>query len=215
MRVGILAESPYDALSIRMLADAILGFQTQEPSGYPLAARSWPRLLNDAAAAFVALYYGSDAEGLIVVADTDHSPVHRMAPQAPQPCTPGCRLCDLRQSLAEQAAKLTPVPGRAVLKTAVGVAVPEIHAWYRSNHAAGVNETAWINGLHGRSLPYTIEGLKRDVYGSTRPSPVVVEPTVRREATQLAQDVERLEQAFPSGFGSLARDLRGWLEDTP
>ncbi len=70
---------------------------------------------------------------------------------------------------------------------------------------------SWLRGLQTRSCPYTRHSLKRDVYGTDRPS---LELETRRalEAAQLlAQNLPLLERLFPNGFGSLAQAVRGWV----
>src|SRR4051812_43536361 len=101
MKVGIFCESQYDALAVRVLVDRVLGRATEPPSGPPLQARSWPRFQVEAAVVCRALHFGSDADGLVVVADSDASPVHSAAHLGPDPCAEHCRLCILRATLAE------------------------------------------------------------------------------------------------------------------
>lgn len=86
MKVAVLSESPADEAAIRILVEGILGRQTQSPAlssfrtrapGISGVFRAFPAVLKE-------LYYNQqDAEGLIVVVDSDHTPVH--SPEHEQP----------------------------------------------------------------------------------------------------------------------------------
>jgi hypothetical protein len=106
--------------------------------------------------------------------------------------------------------RLRPVPNRAPLRVALGLAVPSLEAWWRCGIDAHVTEAAWLVALQSRQFPYDVNRLKAAVYGTDRPG--LDQETVRmtEEATRVAQDLGRLETSFPNGFGTLARDLRGW-----
>jgi hypothetical protein len=111
----------------------------------------------------------------------------------------------------ETLARLNPLPGRTELQVAVGLAVPEIHAWYRCGSDPQVTESAWRNGLRTGVAPYTKQSLKRAVYGADRPSGDLIHATVEAEGKRLAGEIQRLEEDFPGGFGTMARELRSWL----
>jgi hypothetical protein len=97
------------------------------------------------------------------------------------------------------------------MRYAIGVAVPAIEAWYQCGVDAHVNEATWIRCLQSEGITYDKKSLKRAAYGSDRPSLVIETHAAEEAAKRLAIDLELLEQLFPNGFGSLLRDLRGWL----
>jgi len=99
-----------------------------------------------------------------------------------------------------------------LLKVAVGIAVPAIEAWYRCGHDSRVTEPAWIHALDSQSFDYTKESLKRDGYGTDRPSLGHETTRAVEEANRLVGErlIARLEQFFPAGFGSLLRDIQNW-----
>ena len=213
MKVAVLSESPADEAAIRILVEGILGRRTQTPAlssfrtrapGISGVFRSLPTVLRE-------LHYNlQDTEGLIVVVDSYHAPVHSPEHDEPGGADEKCHLCKLRQ-IADQAMKqLRPIPNRPSLKTAFGIATPAVEAWYQCGRDPHVTEAAWIIGLQSNSFPYTKNGLKQDVYGTDRPSLVLETQRATEEAERLAQDLSTLEQLFPAGFGSLARDVRNW-----
>ena len=104
------------------------------------------------------------------------------------------------------------IPGRPPFRVAVGVAVPAIEAWLLCGQSADVSEIAWLNALGSPKLPYTKSELKRRVYATERPSLATLWDAGARQATRLAQHLALLEQRFPIGFGTLAREVRAWIE---
>lgn len=213
MKVAFASESLLDDAALRILVNAVLGAPTQEPSGRAagsLRLRSWPQPRDRIPTIYRSLYYGSDADALVVVVDSDRSPPHVPEHDSlPDGTHPDCRLCVLRQGLNETYHGIRPVAGR-VLRFAVGLAVPEIHAWYRCGRDPNVNERVWIAGLRTGNPPYTIPNLKRAVHGTDRVPLDTGLSRVREEAQRLARDISRLEDDFPGGFATLAAVVRAW-----
>jgi hypothetical protein len=73
-----------------------------------------------------------------------------------------------------------------------------------------VSKTAWVLDLQSKSYPYTKLSLKKDVYGTERPSLALETQRATEEARRLSQHLELLQSLFPIGFGALARDIRSW-----
>jgi hypothetical protein len=136
--------------------------------------------------------------------------VHQIEHNLPAAALEGCRLCQLQQAIEQVQAQLAQVHDRPRIKTAVGLAVPAIEAWYLCGRDANVSETIWASGLQSGALPYTKNGLKESVYGTDRPS--LQHETARslEEAGRLTANLHPLETLFPNGFGVLARQARGW-----
>lgn len=211
MKVAVLSESSADEAAIRILVEGILGRQTQSPAlssfrtrdpGISGVFRSLPSVLRE-------LHYNlQDTGGLIVVVDSDHTPVHSPDHEQPGSANEKCHLCKLRQIADQVIQQLSPIPNRPSLKTAFGVATPAVEAWYRRD--PHVTEAAWLIALQSNRFPYTKNSLKQDVYGTDRPSLVLETHRATEEARRLVQDLSTLEQRFPAGFGSLARDVRNW-----
>jgi len=66
-----------------------------------------------------------------------------------------------------------------------------------------------MEGQARARIPYTRRDLKWRVYGTDRPG-LGFEIQRAVECARRHRDPRRLEADFPHGFGTLARDLRGW-----
>ncbi len=211
MKIAVVSESPADEAAIKILVDAIIGHETELVSASRLRPGGWPQVLNLLPSIAKALHYHTDAEGVAVVVDSDSSPVHLLDQPANENCDSECRLCLLRNCLGNSLLRVSPVPNRASLRTAVGLAVPSIEAWYRCGLDLHVNEARWTGKLSGERINYSKRSLKVDVYGSDQPS-LQAETTAAVEAARrLAHNMDQLSQLFPSGFGCFLTDIRNWL----
>jgi hypothetical protein len=209
MKVAVLGESPEDEAAIRILVDALLGFETNLVAPPFLRTRGWSPLLNVLPTVLKKLHYHTDADALIVIVDSDNSAPHRQAHLRSDGASDGCRLCKLRFVADQVQNGLTDVPSRGRLKTAFGLAVPAFEAWLRSGVDPRAIEATLIQRNDGRSRALRTQ-LKRDVYGTSRPSPAVRLTRASEEARRLAQSLDDLERLFPDGFGAFARDVRSW-----
>src|SRR3954466_14894622 len=110
-KLAILSESPADEAAIAILAEAVLGqrFVRVQPS---LRARGWPSVAQVLPSIIRHLHFNTDADGLIVVVDSDDSVVHTAAHDAPEYYHPLCRLCQLRAVFRQTVKKLPPARGR-------------------------------------------------------------------------------------------------------
>lgn len=156
------------------------------------------------------LHYHTDAEALVVVADSDNSPVHQSAHDEAGKENMVCRLCQLRSVVSVEKNRLRSIAGRDMIKVALGLAVPAIEAWYRCGLDPHVNESTWHRKLQSEPISYTKNSLKVAVYGTDRPSIELETIRARESAVRLADSISLLEQLFPNGFGSFVRDVRQW-----
>jgi hypothetical protein len=211
VKLAILSESPADEAALRVLVEFVLGgpFTTVQAS---LRARGWPSVEQVLPSILRHLHFNTDADGLVVVVDSDDSPVHTTEHEAPGYHHPFCRICRLRAVFRRALKNLPCAHGRERVLRAVGLAVPAIEAWYLCGRDTSVTEAAWLNGQATGRPPYTRRELKWRVYGTERP-PLPLE--IRRAVQEVSRhqgDLRRLENDFPQGFGSLARDLRTWRQ---
>jgi hypothetical protein len=209
IKLAILSESPADEAALRVLVEYVLGgpFLTVQAS---LRARGWPSVEQVLPSILRHLHFNTDADGLVVVVDSDDSPVHTVEHEAPGYYHPFCRICRLRAVFRRVFKNLPRARGRERVLRAVGLAVPAIEAWYLCGRDTSVTEAAWVNGQAAGRPPYTRRELKWRVYGTERPPlPLEIRRAVQ-EVTRHQGDLRRLENDFPQGFGSLARDLRSW-----
>ncbi|HEY4302588.1 MAG TPA: hypothetical protein VGM73_17080 [Candidatus Didemnitutus sp.] len=207
MKLAILSESPADEAALRVLAGYVLGVPIDRIATN-LRARGWPSVEQILPFVLRHLHFNTGTELLVVVVDSDDTPIHTPDHDAPGYFQPQCRICRLRAVYRRTTRNLPPVHGRRRVLRAIGLAVPAIEAWYLCGRDTSVTEEAWVTGLASGRLPYTRRELKWRVYGTDRPSlPFEIRRAVE-EVSRHRGDVRRLENDFPSGFGSLARDLR-------
>jgi hypothetical protein len=201
MRVAILSESSADESALRILVDALLGVKTTHVA-MNLESRGWPAVRNILPAISKTLQYRTDAEGLVVVVDSNHTYLSGDEPKN--------RLRDFRELVQRCQQQLKPVSGRVPLKIAVGVAAPAIEAWCLCKSNLQISEATWEKGLAEKREPYSKQELKKQLYGSDFRSLELMTRKMTEAAQEIAKDLSALERAFPNGFGNLANELRSW-----
>ena len=212
MRIAILSESRADEAAVRILVEGVLGRETQPVELCPIQTRGWPSVLRIIPTVLRHLHYQTDAEALVIVADANHSPLHHATHEEPGRAETSCRLCRLREQVHQVQNSLRPVASRQPqrVQTAIGIAVPAIEAWYRCGLDPQISEATWIQQFQAEAYAHVKNRLKRDVYGTDRPSLTLETEYASREAQRIRQQVHLLEASFPNGFGSLAREVRSW-----
>jgi hypothetical protein len=208
MRLVVVSESPSDEAGLRALVAPITGHTSVSETGLPqIRSRGWPSVKGVLPTIVKHLHYRTIVEALLVVVDSDDSKPHgKDCADDPR----GCRLCDLRDLLNQQLAVLREVPGRARIKTAVGLCIPAIEAWYLCGRDPTVTEAAWKNGQREQRLPYSRSELKRRVYGTPIPQLQTQVDRAVENCRRLAADLTPLEQLFPDGCGTMLQAIRDW-----
>ncbi len=136
MRLIALAESPADEAAIRILTEAIRGTALAWVDPPKWRSQGWPAVLEELPVVIRDIHFHSDATGLVVVVDTNSSPLHAPA-HIGQP-HPKCRICALRTRANLALANLPPIPGRPSLRVALGAATPAINlVQLRTNFPSG------------------------------------------------------------------------------
>src|SRR5262249_3856046 len=153
--------------AIRILIGAVLGSPAAPVDRAGLRTRSWPGVLDIIRPVYLDLHYQTDADGLVIVADSDSSPVHQPEHDEPGKRDHNCRLCKIRDIIEEAKRRSRPVPQRRAFHCSAGLTVPEISAWYQWGRDPHVNEASWINGLRLKKLPYTKQQLKLAAFGKS------------------------------------------------
>jgi hypothetical protein len=211
MKLAVLSESSADEAAIRITVSGILGLEVHEVSvESSITTRGWPGVRTLLPVIIPRLHYNSDAQALAIVVDSDSSTVHHSSHNEAAEVG-DCRLCDLRNAVGYQLSKLKPLPNKDTLKTAIGVAVPAIEAWYACLQDSHVNEATWSRYLGGEQITYTKNSLKKVIYGTERPSIDLETACAVRAAKTLINELDRVEASFPHGFGSFAQDVRNWV----
>jgi len=210
MKVGILSESAADETGIHILCESVLGEPLERLSPIQIRSRGWSAVFSYLPVAFKALHWRPDADGLIVVVDSDETPIHTIQHEADGFSDSECRYCKLQQMLAKLRRDTSPRAG-APLRVAVGIAVPAIEAWYQCGVDIHCTEARF-----GRETPANLQNLrralKRECYGAIQVPQRVMLDKAKEHGDRLRGSVVVLEQHFPSGFGALARSLRAWTE---
>jgi hypothetical protein len=208
MKLVVISESPEDEAAIRILVDGILGIHTDHIVP-PFRANGWSQLLHVLPAVLRNLHYHTDADSLAVIVDSDNSAPHRKSHVTEIGMSEGCRLCNLRWLADQVLNDLTPVPNRAPLKTAFGLAVPALEAWLLCGIDPHAVEATLIQRLDAKSRALRLQ-LKQDVYKTDRPSSKLRMDRSTEEARRLVHILDEFERCFPDGFGSFAKDIRSW-----
>ncbi len=202
MKVALLSESPADEAAIAVLVEMVIGRRIQRvrPS---LRARGWPNVRQVLPAVARHLHFQTDAELLVVVADSDDSVVHT----AQHDHHPGCRVCQLQAVFRKATKNLPPARGRDRVLRGIGIAVPAMEGWYLCGIDETVTEAAWVSGQVTGAQPYSRSELKERVYGTPRPTLALETEHAVKAVRRMGGDLRRLENDFP-GFAVLADDLR-------
>jgi hypothetical protein len=209
MKVAILSESPADETAVCILLRGLLRIDVQ-PTVRRARAGGWNTVVNVLPAALKELHFRRTASALVVVIDSDNSPVHVIDHEQSGNANPGCRYCLLQRLIGDVQRQLPQQPGQRPVDTALAVAVPAIEAWYQCGREC--TEAGWTmqqkSGVRSRPA---IQGLKRTVYGTERPSIELETARATACANGLVQDLSALEQLFPMSFGRFAAEVRSWL----
>lgn len=202
MRIAILSESSADEAALRILVDAVLGVKSI-PIATELRSRGWSAVQANLLAVAKYLHYRTNADGLVVVVDSNHTYLSIEESKN--------RLKQF-QELAERCRKqLNPLPGgRIPLKIAIGVAAPAIEAWWLCQTDSQISEAAWERGLNDRRDPYSKQELKKRLYSQDYSSLDWMTQKMIEAAQSVIGNLAALEKNFPSGYGSLANELRRW-----
>lgn len=211
MKIAFFSESTADEAALAILVSGILGEEVEQSNlQVNIQFRSSSHLDKILAVVIQAVHYNSDAEALVVVSDSDDTAVHVNAHN--ERSDPTCRMCQLRNKVAETLAKLSPIPGKDILKVAVGVPVPAIEAWYLCGINAHASEATWIRKQNGEKLRYDRKTLKTQVYETDHPSLILETERATASAIRLVNELDKLEQFFPQGFGYFAAEIRSWKQ---
>jgi hypothetical protein len=169
-----------------------------------IRSRGWPAVLNSIPAVIRQLHYANAADALIIVADSDDSPLH--ADGHEKTTDQSCRYCQIQEKVDFTLNSIA-TPGPLV---AIGIAAPAIEAWYLFPDDASLSEATWRNSLGGGRRPDVRRELKKRVYGTQFPTQTIEVVKAEQAAHRLLANMKSFEDHFPNGFGPLARAVRSW-----
>lgn len=212
MKIAIFSESPSDEATLKILVEGIIGEEIEEVP-YPNRLQSrGSGVLRDVPIVLRGVYYNTEAEFLIIVRDSDDTPIHIKEHDEPHNEEANCRYCELCKEVKFALENLTPMKGKENFKVAVGVAVPAIEAWLLCDVNPHVSEAAWLNKQkeEAYSTYNDRKRLKVELYGSDIASSKTIVERGTESAKRLAENIEQLETMFPEGFGNMANEIRSW-----
>jgi len=211
MKVAIVSESPADETAMATLVAAVIGRPIEVASYQVRKGGGWTTLMRALPSIVPAIYYATDAEGVIIVLDSDDSPIHNPGHDPADPNNTNCRICGIMRLVATSTSRLHDRPVNHQLRFAFGLAIPAIEAWLLCGIDHQVSEASYVNARRQNTIAYSRPDLKRRLYGTDRPSLDQETAAMIREADRLAAgQLQLLEQLFPLGFGMLATQLRTW-----
>jgi hypothetical protein len=208
MKIAFFSESTADESALKILISGILEDEIEDTElPNTISRRSSTHLDGLLSAVIQAVYYWTDAEALVVVSDSDDTPVH--VGEHDEKENNKCRLCQLRKAVAAALTKLNPTKD---FKVAIGVPVPAIEAWYLLGINPQVSSNYWLRFQNGEKIRYDRKKLKEQVYGTSRPSLELETKRALEEAIRIVENklLEGLETSFPQGFGKMADEIRNW-----
>lgn len=211
VKIVVLSEAGADEAALRILTEALLG-QPVQLVERPTLLRGWPGVRTALRSGIGLLLGRQDVEALVCVVDADMTPVHEPSHDHPIGRQERCRLCQMRDIVAQVQTSARARRSQPPLQVALGLAVPTIEAWYRCGLDPQVSETTWQQGRMAQPpyTPYTATSLKRAVYGTDRPDIHLATQRASDAARRLSQDLSLLTTHFPNGFGPLAREIQRW-----
>jgi hypothetical protein len=163
MKIAVFGESTADESALYILVEALLETQIEQIPLTLATREGWTYVFKNIAVVIRSLYYTTDTDGLIVVVDSDSTPVHTEEHEKTDGSNSKCRVCQLENRIIEVQKSLKPVPNRNPLKIALGLAVPAIEAWYLCGNDAQSTEAILTKRKDTGTFSLRRE-LKRKVY---------------------------------------------------
>ncbi|HKG95988.1 MAG TPA: hypothetical protein VKA84_29010, partial [Gemmatimonadaceae bacterium] len=192
MKLAVLGESPADEAAVRILVEGILGTTAEEVQPRGIHGRGWPAVRDSLPAVLRYLHWKSDADALVVIVDSDDTTLHHPSHEANSAGARGCRLCELRAVIAgvqrEFSSRLQGKP----VKTAVGVAVPAIEAWYLCGIDPRASEASWAQVRQTSRFLHVKRQLKLRVTMTTASGRQVPPEAVSHPASRIPHPSSRL-----------------------
>ena len=97
---------------------------------------------------------------------------------------------------------------------AVASASPAVEAWLLHGKPQAPDETGWkaflLTNPSRTDVKLRVSGLKRLVYGASKPGEAVAISKATDEARRIRTDLTGLSAAFPGGFGLMATNVSRW-----
>jgi hypothetical protein len=209
LRLALLTEAGTDDVVAQTIVQFLSGRPTEIVTPLIAPARGWPAVRDQVPGFVKGAYYHTDADAIVVLVDSDLSTPHS-AEHDTVGAVRGCRLCELRTMVRETLSGVSPVTGRAMPRTAVGVAVPAIEAWLLAGLDSRASEASWAQAQREARFFQIKRALKLAAYGAARVGEQVAIPRARHLILEALRKGDLLRQSFPAGFGAFADDILAW-----
>jgi hypothetical protein len=208
MKLGIISESEANEAALRILIPALVSQPVEIIEPARARPGGWSAALNAVPVEMRHLYYRTDADGLIIVVDSDDLPVHTASHEQTSSGNEGCRACRFLTTIRQVQSSLSARPIDKPFTTAFGLAVLTIEAWLLCGVDIHATEAHFVRELQSRPRLRDLRlELKRQIYGSDRPAREIERTKAIEHATRLAGSLDLLRRHFPDGFGLLERTL--------
>ena len=92
MKIAVVSEFTADEAAVKILVDSVLSIETDLVASRRWRPRGWPSVLNLLPTIIKDLHYNTDADGLVVVVDSDESSPHDAAHEVVGIESSECRL---------------------------------------------------------------------------------------------------------------------------
>lgn len=213
MKLGIISESDADEAALGILIPVIVGVPVEIiPRVWPPPG-GWSSALAALSTAMNHLYYRTDADALVVVIDSDDTPIHTTEHEPPNQASQKCRACQFLENIDRLKSNLARRPVEKPFVVAVGLAVPAIESWYLCGVDVHATEAHFARELQALGQMRQLRNnLKKAAYGTDRPSLALEKTKAIEHATRLSRSLEFLRQNFPEGFGLLERTISPLLK---
>ncbi len=208
MKIGYYRESPADSSSHGNLRGGNSRRRGATDSTLDLEAHSVPGFFSALNSVFRGVHYNSDADGLVIVVDADHTELHD--PSHDTNTAKDCRYCQASNIIQRARTQLQPRIGRPELKVAIGVTLPSIRSWVIVWQIDEVGEAAWKTSLASGKRLFTSQNLKKWCTARIAPRSNWRRNVRSRETLRIRENLKSIEDAFPIGFGLLAQEIRSW-----
>jgi hypothetical protein len=195
MKVSILSESEVDEAGIRILAEAVLGVALTVIDPVRVRARGFPAAMKRIPSTYKSLHWNSDADGLIIVVDSDESPIHEPSHESSGFNDPDCRWCQIGRTISEIQSQISQRPN-GPLRVAIGLAVPAIEAWYLCGRDIHCTE-GHFSREPSNALYEIRRDLKRKAYGAHPAPHELMKQKAMEECNRVAKILPLWSRTFP------------------
>lgn len=221
MKVAYFSESPADEAALHILVQALAPVPVEAtPFYFRRGAYGWYSVLENLPELLKSIHlFQQDLGALVVVLDSDETPLHQHSHLPSQYKKTRCRLCQLVYLIHQEKKRLFQKEEIGFhFHIGVGIAIPSSEAWYLFGTPDQLTEIEWEKILNTCSMEEAHTQkllLKSKVYGTLHPSLENETTFAIQEAKRITQDLPNFIRHFSTGFGPLAQNIQQWDSKKP